>query len=87
MIKNELTSAATDKASLEEQVSDLRSKLAAAEAEAAIKSSQPPAENENQTARIKELEEQLAIEKAKFADLEKEQEDLLVCMGKCYIVG
>lgn len=82
MIKNELTLAATDKASLEEQVSDLKTKLAAAETEAAKKSSQPPAVDEKQAALIKELEKQLAEEKAKFADLEKEQEDLLVCMGK-----
>jgi len=82
LIKNELTLAATDKASLEEQVSDLKTKLAAAETEAAKKSSQPPAVDEKQAALIKELEKQLAEEKAKFADLEKEQEDLLVCMGK-----
>lgn len=77
-----MTLAATDKASLEEQVSDLKTKLAAAETEAAKKSSQPPAVDEKQAALIKELEKQLAEEKAKFADLEKEQEDLLVCMGK-----
>ncbi|EPB81545.1 hypothetical protein HMPREF1544_11735 [Mucor circinelloides 1006PhL] len=82
LIKNELTLAATDKASLEEQVSDLKTKLAAAETEAAKKSSQPPAVDEKQAALIKELEKQLAEEKAKFADLEKEQEDLLVCMGE-----
>ncbi|CEP09719.1 hypothetical protein [Parasitella parasitica] len=82
LIKNELTAAATEKMSLQQQISDLEAKLAVAEAKAAEKPSQAPIADEKQTARIKELEKQLDEEKAKFADLEKEQEDLLVCMGE-----
>jgi hypothetical protein len=37
---------------------------------------------EDQSSKVQELEKQLAEEKSKFTDLEKEQEDLLVCMGK-----
>lgn len=84
MIKSELTAAATEKTLLREQVSQLEAKLAAAEAKAAEKASQAPVVDEKQSARIKELEKQLADEKAKFTDLEKEQEDLLVCMGKLH---
>jgi hypothetical protein len=32
--------------------------------------------------RVKELEEQLAEEKSKYSEMEKEHEDLLVCLGK-----
>jgi hypothetical protein len=33
---------------------------------------------------LKALEKQLAEEKVRFSELEKEQEDLLVCMGKIH---
>lgn len=43
-------------------------------------SSGPP--SDAQLSKTRELEKKLAEEKSKFTDLEKEQEDLLVCMGK-----
>jgi aminoglycoside phosphotransferase len=84
LIKSELTAAATEKISLREQISQLEAKLAAAEAKATEKVSQASVVDEKQAARIKELEKQLVDEKVKFTDLEKEQEDLLVCMGKLH---
>jgi hypothetical protein len=42
--------------------------------------SRPP--SDAQLNKAKELEKKLAEEKNKFSELEKEQEDLLVCMGK-----
>lgn len=77
MIKGELSTAAADNSNLRNQVADLEAKLKAAE-------NVEPQPNEEQTAKIKELEKQLEQEKQKYSELEKEQEDLLVCMGNFY---
>lgn len=82
LIKNELSTAATDNTALRQQVSELESNLKAASTAADEAKSKPPAENEEQALKIKELEKKLGEEKTKYSELEKEQEDLLVCMGK-----
>lgn len=75
MIKGELTTAAADNSKLRDEISDLKAKLKAAEDAA-------PAVSEEQSSKIAELEKLLAEEKKRYSELEKEQEDLLVCMGK-----
>lgn len=45
----------------------------------------PPPPPNDQSFKLKALEKQLSEEKNKFSELEKEQEDLLVCMGKSCI--
>ncbi|KAI8380584.1 p115 like vesicle tethering protein [Choanephora cucurbitarum] len=83
LIRSELKTAADDNTSLKSRISELERKLTETEAklkESEDKSSSIP--NKDQEAKIKELEEQLAAEKNKHTDLEKEQEDLLVCMGE-----
>ncbi|KAI8084073.1 p115 like vesicle tethering protein [Gilbertella persicaria] len=78
LIRNELKTAATENTTLKERISELESKLKETESKLIA----APAMNEEQTAKINALEKQLADEKTKYTDLEKEQEDLLVCMGE-----
>lgn len=72
--KNKLSTSTTENEALKQQVAELESKLTAANSQ----ENQSSDSNE----KVKELEKQLTEEKSKFTDLEKEQEDLLVCMGK-----
>ncbi|KAI9473710.1 MAG: p115 like vesicle tethering protein [Benjaminiella poitrasii] len=75
LIRSELSTAATDNTSLKQQISELKSNL-----DTTV--SQSTSINEEQTLKITELEKKLEQEQDKFVQLEKEQEDLLVCMGK-----
>lgn len=72
--KNKLSTSTTENEALKQQVAELESKLTVANSQ----ENQSSDSNE----KVKELEKQLTEEKSKFTDLEKEQEDLLVCMGK-----
>ncbi|KAG2210898.1 hypothetical protein INT47_000052 [Mucor saturninus] len=69
--QDELITAADESASLKKQISELETK-----------SKSPPPPPNDQHFKLKALEKQLAEEKNKFSELEKEQEDLLVCMGE-----
>lgn len=69
---DELIAGANENASLKQQISELKTKS---------KSPPPPPPND-QHFKLKALEKQLEEEKNKYSELEKEQEDLLVCMGK-----
>ncbi|CAO3634660.1 unnamed protein product [Mucor hiemalis] len=71
--KSELTNVTEENASLKQSISTLETNLTKV-------SSGPP--SDAQLLKTRELEKKLAEEKSKFSDLEKEQEDLLVCMGK-----
>jgi predicted RNase H-like nuclease (RuvC/YqgF family) len=84
LIKNELSTAATDNTALRQQVSELEDKLKAVSIAADEAKSKPPVENEEQAQKIKELEKKLSQEQTKYSELEKEQEDLLVCMGMLF---
>lgn len=86
LIKNELSTAATDNTALKQQVTELESKLKAASTAADKIKSQPPLENEEQALKVKVLEKKLDEEMARYSELEKEQEDLLVCMGRLFIM-
>ncbi|KAI8358534.1 p115 like vesicle tethering protein [Blakeslea trispora] len=74
--------------SLEEKIAELEASLQSYrlnETEIKLKESESKLSSvpdKDQEARIKELEQQIIAEKSKHTDLEKEQEDLLVCMGK-----
>lgn len=49
---------------------------------ASLKEKASELEAKDQSSKIKELEEKLVEQQAKFEELEKEQEDVLVLMGK-----
>ncbi|KAI7897457.1 p115 like vesicle tethering protein [Cokeromyces recurvatus] len=75
IIREELVTAATDNTNLKQYISELETKLNAT-------ASQPTPINDEQALKITELEKKIEEEKDKFMQLEKEQEDLLVCMGE-----
>lgn len=72
--KDELITTAEENAMLKQRISELESKPKL-----------PPPPPNDQSFKLKALEKQLSEEKNKFSELEKEQEDLLVCMGKSCI--
>lgn len=80
MLQQELKSTQTELTNVTEENVSLKQNISTLETNLTKVSSGPP--SDAQLSKTRELEKKLAEEKSRFTDLEKEQEDLLVCMGK-----